>query len=358
MKKRIIIATVQVPFIQGGAEAHARGLQQALQRAGHESEIVTMPFRFGPVREVRKSMCRWEEEDLACLNGYQPDAVICLRFPAYYLQHPEKRVWLLHQHREVYELWSKTLKAADPVEHGELKALQADIQAKDGEQLSRCPRLFANSKNVAARLWRFNGLRAEPLYHPPPLAERFYTAEAWPFIFCPGRLEGLKRQDLLIRAMQAVRSPVKAILSGAGSQADSYQRLIQDHGLEDRVLLPGRLSRAELLACYARCLAVFNGPFDEDYGYVSLEAMLARKPVITCTDSGGTLEFVEPGRTGFCIEPEPGRLTEAVEDLYADQKRARDMGRQGHARYRELEIGWERVVEKLVGGVEEVHGCR
>ena len=43
-------------------------------------------------------------------------------------------------------------------------------------------------------------------------------------------------------------------------------------------------------------LGVIFPPLDEDYGYVTLEAMLAAKPVITCTDSGGPLEFVGASR--------------------------------------------------------------
>ncbi len=346
--KRILIATVQVPFIQGGAESHARGLKEALVRAGHEAEIVTMPFRFGPCSEVRRAMRIWEDEDFSTLNCCQPDMVICLKFPTYYLKHPEKRVWLLHQHREVYDLWSQNRDQTDPAGRQELEDLREAILARDREHLGRCAMLFANSENVADRLLRHNGLRAEPLYHPPPFADRFYTAPAYPFIFYPSRLEGLKRQDLLIKAFQYVRSPVKAFISGNGPQFRYYKRLIKAYGLQDRVRLLGRLDRAELLACYARCLSVFYGPYDEDYGYVTLEAMLSQKPVITCTDSGGTLEFVEHGRTGYCLEPEPRLVAESIDTLYADQKGAKDMGHRGLQRYRQMGISWENVVQKMM----------
>jgi len=68
--------------------------------------------------------------------------------------------------------------------------------------------------------------------------------------------------------------------------------MIQHYGLSDRVRLIGLISQEELLAFYANCLAVFFGPFEEDYGYITLEAMLSAKPVITCNDSGGPLEFI------------------------------------------------------------------
>ena len=55
-------------------------------------------------------------------------------------------------------------------------------------------------------------------------------------------------------------------------------------------------------------LAVVYAPFDEDYGYVTLEAFLCAKPVITATDSGGTLEFVVDGENGFVCAPEPAAI--------------------------------------------------
>src|SRR3954452_850214 len=103
---RVGIATVQVPFIRGGAEIHAEGLARAVREAGHEAEIITMPFRFGPVREVRRSMDIWESENFEEMNGYRMDVVICLKFPCFYLQHPHKATWLIHQHRAVYDLWN------------------------------------------------------------------------------------------------------------------------------------------------------------------------------------------------------------------------------------------------------------
>jgi len=48
---RIGVATVQVPFIRGGAENHTTGLVKAISEFGHEAEAISMPFRFSPVRE-------------------------------------------------------------------------------------------------------------------------------------------------------------------------------------------------------------------------------------------------------------------------------------------------------------------
>ena len=70
-----------------------------------------------------------------------------------------------------------------------------------------------------------------------------------------------------------------------------------------RVELPGFVTDDDLVALLAGCLGVVYAPYDEDYGYVTLQAFLAGKPVITTTDSGGVLEWVEHGVTGLVVEP-------------------------------------------------------
>ena len=63
-------------------------------------------------------------------------------------------------------------------------------------------------------------------------------------------------------------------------------------------------TRQGLIDLYKGALAVIYSPFDEDYGYVTLESFLAHKPVITTTDAGGPLEFVEHETNGFVCEPD------------------------------------------------------
>ncbi len=82
-----------------------------------------------------------------------------------------------------------------------------------------------------------------------------------------------------------------------------------------------------MLNLYAHASAVFFGPLDEDYGYVTLEAMLSSKPVITCRDSGGPLEFVVNNETGYVTEPEPEEIAAALEKLMGDAALAKRWGR-------------------------------
>ncbi len=344
---RIAIATVQVPFIRGGADNHTTGLANFLCELGHEVEIISMPFRFSPVSEVLRSMKIWESENFGNMNGYSIDLVICLQFPSFYLKHDHKIAWIIHQYRPVYELWntsfSKTLS-----HNNEGEMLREEIIKSDNISLKQCKKILANSKTVAARLWRFNNIRSIPLYHPPKLTTHFYNEPAQPYIFYPSRLESLKRQELLIKAMSFVESPITAILAGDGGRRKDLQSLIEQLYLNQRVRLIGRITDAELLGFYAHCLGIFFGAYDEDYGYITLEAMLAAKPVIICTDSGEPLEFVVTGQTGLVVEPEPEAIAQAIDQLYFNQKAAAEMGKAGLERYQSLNISWENVVQKLL----------
>ena len=340
---RVAIATVQVPFILGGAESHARGLMEALVRKGHAAEIVALPFSFSPPERVRRAMELWQTEDFTAYSGYHVDRVICLKFPAYYCQHPSKVLWLIHQHRAFYELWH------DQDLHSQSEQdLRAVTLPLDTAILGSIPLRFAASATVSTRLRRNNGVSSIPLYHPPPLAGRLSGQPAEAYIFCPSRLESLKRQPLLIEAMALVRSPVCAVIAGEGSQWAAYQALIDRLGIGHRVRLMGRVDDATMAAGYAMSLGVFFGPYEEDYGYVTLEAMLSGKPIITCRDSGGPLEFVRDGQTGLVIEPTAEALADAIERLAGDPRSASEMGQAGRAAYAAMGITWDNVVNRLL----------
>lgn len=339
---RVAIASVQVPYLSGGAEALAEGLKSAIAARGHPVEIVTLPFRFFPPGEISRAMKTWEDEDFTKLNLYEPDRVICLKFPAYGLAHPSKALWLCHQHRSAYELFD-----AGKVSQEE-RTLKTAIEAFDARHLRATAPRCTISKRVSERMKQYNGIDSDPIYHPPPMAAEHFTARAEPYVFFPSRIEHAKRQELLVRAMKEVRAPGYAVFAGEGGQIGPMKELAQALGVADRVRFVGRVTREEMLALYAHATAVCFPPMDEDYGYVTLEAMLSSKPVITCTDSGGPLEFVVDGETGLVVAPQPTALAGAVDALLCEPGRAGRMGRAGKARYEKLVTGWDRVVDLLL----------
>src|ERR1700712_2602 len=102
---RVGILTVQIPFIAGGAELHARSLRAALQEAGHQAEIISVPFQWFPPDRIVPQILAGRLLDITASSGMSIDRVIGLKFPAYLMEHPDKVLWILHQHRAAYDLW-------------------------------------------------------------------------------------------------------------------------------------------------------------------------------------------------------------------------------------------------------------
>lgn len=340
---RIVIPSIQVPFINGGSRLMTEGLMNALKKAGHDVEIVSTPFKFYPESYIDNLIDFWNNQDFNNFNGYDIDKLITLQFPAYYVQHKDSILWLIHQHRAVYELYDEENSTE------ELQKLRKKIYKIDNERLSQYSKIFTISKTVSKRLKKFNNIDSIPLYHPPFGENLFYTEEPYNYIFYPSRLETLKRQDLLIYAMKFTKTPIKTIIAGNGGQRSRYEQLIQDLNITDKVKLIGFITEEEKHALYARSLAVFFGPFDEDYGYVTLEAMLSLKPIITCSDSGGSLEFIIDGENGFVLEPDPKLIAEKIDWFYYNKQKTKKMGKNGLEIYKNKNIYWHNVVDFLLG---------
>lgn len=348
---RVGIATVHTPGVRGGAELLVDGLVEAVRNAGHLVQKITAPFFFEPPTASLRTMDQCLASDYLKYDGGQVDRLICLKFPAYFIPHPDKRVWLLHQHRAAYELYNTPF--GWPKGQPETEDLRARIEIQDrlslsGEISGSARAVYTIAERVSERLRTFSNIESKALYHPPADVEKFRCEEALPYIFVPSRLERLKRQELLLRALAECRLPVQAVFAGSGGLRSELQELAGKLGVSGRVCFLGNVTRSELLNLYAHAMAVFFGPLDEDYGYVTLEAMLSAKAVITCADSGGPLEFVINGETGFVAEPTPQSIADAIQKLMNEPSKARKMGANGKARYEQMEINWSRVVETLL----------
>jgi glycosyltransferase involved in cell wall biosynthesis len=216
----------------------------------------------------------------------------------------------------------------------------------DTAALSECRRVFTISRNVADRLDRYNGLEGTPLYPPPHHVGRYRTDEFGDYLFYAGRLDRLKRLDLAVDAMKRVKSAARLQIAGAGPLEGELRKQVRGLGLEDRVQLVGFLAAEDLIERYARCRAAYYAPLNEDYGYVTVEAFLSGKPVLTTTDAGGPLEFVTHEVTGLVAPPEPEAIAEAIDRLWElPVARLREMGAEGRRRVQD--ITWDRVIDRL-----------
>ncbi len=343
--KTILVCEAQVPFVHGGAEVHVRELVRELRARGHLAELVSVPFKWYPKEEILPHAAAWRLLDLSECNGRPVDLVIASKFPTYFVRHPNKIAWLIHQYRAAYELCGTPY---SDFGHNELDVgLRDTLIRLDTEMLGECRAVFANARNTASRLAKFNGLSATPLYHPSRLAPRLRPGPYGNYVLSVGRLESVKRIDLAVRAMAGVDASVRLIVAGDGTQRQNVERAAHETGVTDRVTFLGTVGDDDLIKLYAEALAVIYPPYDEDFGYVTLEAFLARKPVVTCTDSGGPNEFVQDGINGYVCPPTPDALAEAIGRFATDRRHAAALGDAGHGVA--ARITWDGVIETLVG---------
>jgi glycosyltransferase involved in cell wall biosynthesis len=337
---RVLVCNAQVPFVSGGAERHAAGLVRELVAAGHEAELVRIPFKWYPRPEILSSAMSWRLLDVTEADGRSVDLVVPMKFPSYLVRHPNKVVWLIHQFRQAYDRFGT--RESDFTASPEDTRWRELILEADRTGLGEARKIFTNSRNTSERLRRFNGLAGEPLYHPPPLAGRYRSGESGGYALAAGRLDPWKRVDLAIEAAAAGRFPL--VVAGSGTDESRLRELAKRTGAS--VSFRGGVADEELLDLYAGAGVVLFTPADEDYGYIALEAFLSRRPVVTCTDSGGPLEFVEDGETGRVTAPDGAALGEATAELLADRSLARQLGEAGFERVRG--ITWETAVRTLL----------
>jgi glycosyltransferase involved in cell wall biosynthesis len=344
--KTILVCEAQVPFVHGGAEVHVRELVRELRARGYLAELVSVPFKWYPKEEILPHAAAWRLLDLSESNGRPIDLVIATKFPTYFARHPNKVAWLIHQYRAAYELCGTPY---SDFGHNERDlGLRDTLIRLDTEMLGECRRVYANAQNTADRVTKYNGLAADALYHPPKLAGRLAAATPTygDFVLSVGRIESVKRVDLLVSAMARVDKPIRMVVAGEGTQRANVERVAAEAGVADRVSFLGAVDDEQLLDLYRGALAVVYPPFDEDFGYVTLEAFLSRKPVVTATDSGGPNEFVLDGVNGFVREPAAEAFAEAINALARDPRRAASLGEAGYERARL--ITWDGVIEKLL----------
>lgn len=342
---KVVIASAHVPFIVGGGTRIVDDLDRALSAAGHTTEIVSLPV--------------WETWDQlpAQLLAFRlidihasADRLIAIRTPSHLLRHPSKVVWFLHHHRGAYDLWGTEYQDIPDTTEGRL--VRSLVMKSDDLAFAEAQAIFANSPTTRERLRKFNGIDAPVLYPPLSSADDYYCNANEGYVFLPSRINTIKRQSLAVQAMSHVRSGTRLIIAGppdTPQALENLERLIEEHNLKDRVTLLSRwISEQEKRDLFANCLGCLFIPYDEDsYGYVGLEACHSRKPLVTCTDSGGVTSLVVDEKTGFIVEPSPHEIGEAIDRLAADPRQSREMGQNAHQQLAILGISWHRVVEAL-----------
>jgi glycosyltransferase involved in cell wall biosynthesis len=332
-------------------------LTKEIRTRGHDVDVIELPFNPLPKQNLVTAAAMWRALDLSTFCGQSIDLVIPTKFPSYYVRHPKKSLWLVHQLRSIYDLYGGQF--SDIGDDPRDEALRKTLVEGDTKTLGECAYRGAISQNVADRLAKFNGLTAQVLYPPLPLGNRYRSAEPEPYILSVGRLCRIKRLDLMLMALAhipAMRLKVVGVSDEPGS-LEYFQNVAGHYGVSPRVDFLGRVSEEELIELHARATATYYAPFNEDYGYVTIEAMASGKPVVTTHDAGGPLEFIRHEENGLIVDPTPEAVGAAFNRLIQEPTLAREMGARGRAFIEDsgmLEGGWDRVISELLSPLS---GC-
>ena len=341
----ICVVTSSPPFAEGGHLVMARELVRALREEGHHTGLVVTPQnRFG--QQGSAYLAAWATDVELAHEERKVDQVISLRFPGYAVQHPNHVLWLNHRMREYYDLWDQFrvhLSWKGRIKEGMRRSL---IHRVDNYLMRRMRKRYVISATVQAREQKFGGIQTDVLYPPPP--QRDYRHDRYgDYLFGVSRLSPLKRFDLILRALaEPAAAGIKFVIAGEGAEAERLKGLATQLDVEHRVQFAGRLSDDEMIDHLARCRAVVFPPFNEDYGFVTVEAFMCGKPVITCSDSGGPAELVRDGQNGYVTAPTPEALAAAMRKVMDDRNLAQELGEDGFKMA--TQMTWSKAIQQLL----------
>lgn len=329
----VFIVNVLRPYVRDGVEGLGLELQKRLVAAGHDCDLVRIPFRDGSPAGILSQMFLFRS--LAVGGG---DRMIALRFPANLVPHGEKILWLASRCRMACGSGEEELRRA--------------MGNAYGESFRDSRKVFVVSAAARERLRRELGYAAEILRPPVNDAEAFSGGGPGGYIFAGGRITPAKRLDLLLRAMALADRRVKLIVAGqpdADADGLALRALAERLGLGERVKFDFRFLPRETYARYVNeCAAVAYLPHDEDFpGYVAMEGALAGKGVLTASDSGGALELAADGETGWVAEPNAESLARAMNSVWDGGSRT-DRGAAARERWLGFGATWETTLERLL----------
>jgi glycosyltransferase involved in cell wall biosynthesis/GT2 family glycosyltransferase len=329
---------------RGGAEALYAGLLHALRAAGYNAEQIEVVIDESTFDAIQESYARCAALDLSRF-----DLVISTKAPTYMVRHPRHVSYLLHTLRVFYDMFEREF-GEGTADHRRQRAIIHRLD-KEGLDPRRIRAHFANGRTTFQRLYDIDPwwqrIAFEALHHPPAL-EGFVRPRRGEHVLLPGRLHRWKRADLVIDAFAHVKAHVPLKIVGTGEDEAALRARAAG---DPRIEFLGHVSESALVELYAGALAVPFVPRFEDYGLITIEAFNSRKPVITCTDSGETLEFVRDGETGFVTAPDPRAIAERIDWLAGHRAAARAMGERG--RRAVAHITWDRVVRRLIAAATE-----
>lgn len=188
-------------------------------------------------------------------------------------------------------------------------------------------------------------------------AEIRARAAGRPVLLFAGRMVSYKGVDVLLRALAGVDAHL--VLAGDGPLRSAWMALASELGVQDRAHFAGEVAPAELRALFHACdaLVLPSVTRAEAFGYVQLEAMACRKPVVSTRVASGVPWVNRDGETGLTVRPnDPDALREALCRLLSDAGLRARLGAAGRARVL-ADFSTEGMAARAAALYDEVRGA-
>lgn len=173
-----------------------------------------------------------------------------------------------------------------------------------------------------------------------------------PLVAAVGRLVPVKRFDLLMRALSAMKGAMpslRAVVAGEGYDRPRLEALRHELGADDWISLPGRVDDHELLALYRRAWVVASVSRREGWGMTLTEAGACGTPAVA-SDIAGHRDAVVHGRTGLLADGEE-RLSAAFVRLLGDAPLRARLGEAAAAHAKSFT--WDAAAAATLGALAE-----
>jgi glycosyltransferase involved in cell wall biosynthesis len=340
---KILVAHVIQPGFSGGAEYLVKNLLIELRVRGHEVEYVEFPLNLSSLSNIPLLCHAFEKIEIQ-----NADLVICTKFPATLIKHKNKVIWLIHHFKNI-----------DPEVFDRLNSIDNNylhdfIVNKQVKAIKESSKSFVISSHIQNQIIDKLGVKIDVLRTPVSVNQTKSQAFDGNYIFCGGRINSQKRQDLLIKALSLSKQDYKLQIIGLSEDQNYFSylvSLIKQHKLQDRVLLENRflndLEFKNLIDFSSLCVYI---PYNEDnFSIFAGMACLSNKLVITASDSGEVATFISQVDSRLVSENNPTDLSRKLDFAISELKSSPLLLKKQLEIYNsQYFVNWDTVISELI----------
>lgn len=352
----------------GGVESHVLELSKQLKKKGHEVLVVTTKLEGTkdrslvegvPVKRVEPFTIQFStpiipdlskslmEEDFDILHSHSPPPLLSF----FGLRNAKKRdipfVFTYHCDMEIPNIFGPLIVSLYMRTIGTYTVSQADKIITTTDTYGATSRVvWQEDAEVIPNAVDTN--RFNPNNDGSWVREKLRITDE-KLVMYVGRIVYHKGLEYFVRSAKHLGPDVKHLLVGTGEFRPELERIIEEEGLENKVMFAGRVPNKDLADYYA-ATDVFVLPSVsrlEAFGIVALEAMASGTPVIV-SDIPGVREVIVEGKHGLLAEPMNSRdLAGKIRTILRNPEMAEKMGKNGRKRVVN-KFTWEKVADDIM----------